>query len=226
MLGYDSTVPVTMEEMLHHVKAVMRANTAALVVADMPFMSYQACETEGMRNAGRFLKETGCTAVKLEGGEEVAPLVAKMTKAGIPVVGHIGLTPQSVNQFGGFKVQGKDVEAAKQLIRDAKALEAAGAFCIVLECVPAALAAKVTSELKIAATIGIGGGNGCDGQVLVCNDLLGVTDGFTPKFVKKYADLHSIITGAFAEYVKEVKDRSYPSEQYSFAIDEAVLKEL
>ena len=169
MLGYNSTVPVTMDEMIHHTKAVMRGNSTALVVGDMPFMSYQASDIDAMYNAARFLKETGCTAVKLEGGAEVAPLVKKLTTAGIPVCAHIGLTPQSVNQLGGFKVQGKDIEAAQKMIEDAKALEAAGAFACVLECVPAKLAAKVTAELKTMATIGIGAGNGCDGQVLVCN---------------------------------------------------------
>ncbi|MDR3072499.1 MAG: 3-methyl-2-oxobutanoate hydroxymethyltransferase [Clostridiales Family XIII bacterium] len=226
MLGYPSTVPVTMDEMIHHTKAVARAQTRALVVGDMPFMSYQAEEAEGMRNAGRLMKEGGCTAVKLEGGEEVAPLVKKMVSSGIPVCGHIGLTPQSVHVMGGFKVQGKDLEAAKKLIRDAKALEAAGAFAIVFECVPSVLAKKLTAELTTVATIGIGGGNGCDGQVLVCNDLLGFSDGFCPKFVKKYADLHSEIVGAFKSYVTDVKSRSFPDEARSFGMDEEVLSKL
>jgi len=226
MLGYPSTVPVTMDEMIHHTKAVMRANPRALVVGDMPFMSYQADEAEGLRNAGRFLKETGCGAVKLEGGAEIAPLVKKMVTAGIPVCGHIGLTPQSVNTMGGFKVQGRDVAAARKLLADARALEEAGCFAIVLECVPAALAARVTKELATAVSIGIGGGNGCDGQVLVCNDLLGISDGFTPKFVKKYANLHGQIVDAFRAYSIEVKSRAYPDEEHSFSIDESVLKEL
>lgn len=226
MLGYNSTVPVTMEEMLHHTKAVMRAQGNALVVGDMPFMSYQASIVDGIYNAARFLKETGCTAVKLEGGAEVCELVRKLVSAGIPVVGHIGLTPQSVNQMGGFKVQGKDVVAAQKLLDDAKALEAAGAFAIVLECVPAALAAKVTASLKEAATIGIGAGNGCDGQVLVCNDLLGVSDGFCPKFVKKYSDLHSEIVGAVKTYVGEVKARTFPAPEHTFKIDDDVLEKL
>ncbi|WP_177562317.1 3-methyl-2-oxobutanoate hydroxymethyltransferase [uncultured Phascolarctobacterium sp.] len=226
MLGYNSTVPVTMEEMIHHTKAVMRANGAAMVVADMPFMSYQASLADGMYNAARLLKEGGCAAVKLEGGSEICELVAKLVTAGIPVVGHIGLTPQSVNQMGGFKVQGKDVAAAQKLLDDAKALEAAGAFAIVMECVPAALAAKVTAELKTAATIGIGAGSGCDGQVLVCNDLLGFSEGFCPKFAKKYADLHGAIVGAVQEYIREVKERSFPAPEHTFKIDDEVLEKL
>ena len=226
MLGYNSTVPVTMDEMIHHTKAVMRGNKTALVVGDMPFMSYQASITDGMYNAARFLKETGCTAVKLEGGSEVCELVQKLTTAGIPVVAHIGLTPQSVNQLGGFKVQGKDVGAAQKLIDDAKALEAAGAFACVLECVPAALASKITKELTTMATIGIGAGNGCDGQVLVCNDLLGVSNGFCPKFVKKYADLHSITVNAVKSYINEVKDRSFPAPEHTFKIEDSVLEKL
>ena len=226
VLGYNSTVPVTMDEMIHHTKAVMRGNSTALVVGDMPFMSYQASEIDAMYNAARFLKETGCTAVKLEGGAEVAPLVKKLTTAGIPVCAHIGLTPQSVNQLGGFKVQGKDIEAAQKMIEDAKALEAAGAFACVLECVPAKLAAKVTAELKTMATIGIGAGNGCDGQVLVCNDLLGVSTGFCPKFVKKYANLHDITVEAVKACIAECKDRSFPAEEHTFKIDDSVLDKL
>lgn len=226
VLGYKSTVPVTMEEMLHHTKAVMRGNSRALVVGDMPFMSYQASIADAMYNAARFLKETGCTAVKLEGGSEVCPIVEKLTKAGIPVVGHIGLTPQSVNQLGGFKVQGKDVEAAQKLIDDAKALEAAGAFAIVLECVPAALAAKITKELKTAATIGIGAGKDCDGQVLVCNDLLGVSAGFCPKFVKKYANVHDTTITAVQNYINDVKTRAFPAAEHTFKIDDSVLEKL
>ena len=183
MLGYGSTVPVTMEEMLHHTKAVMRACGLALVVADMPFMSYQASIADGLYNAARFLKETGCTAVKLEGGSEICELVQKMVAAGIPVVGHIGLTP-------------------------------------------AALAAKVTAELKTAATIGIGAGNSCDGQVLVCNDLLGFSDGFCPKFAKKYSDLHGSIVSAVQQYIREVKERSFPAPEHTFKIDDEVLEKL
>ena len=225
MLGYSSTIPVTMDAMIHHTQAVVRGTKYALVVGDMPFMSYQASEAEGLMNAGRFLKEGGCAAIKLEGGSEVCPLVKKMGTAGIPVMGHIGLTPQSVNQFGGFKVQGKDVAAAQKLLDDAKALEAAGAFSIVLECVPAALAAKVSEVISIP-TIGIGAGNGCDGQVLVCNDLLGVRNGFTPKFVKKYRDLHQEIVGAVSEYISDVRDRSFPAPEHTFKIDDEVLEKL
>ncbi len=226
MLGYSSTVPVTMDEMIHHTKAVMRGNSTALVVGDMPFMSYQASIVDGMYNAARFLKETGCTAVKLEGGAEVAPLVEKLTTAGIPVCAHIGLTPQSVNQLGGFKVQGKDIAAAQKMIDDAKALEAAGAFACVLECVPAALAEKVTKELTVMATIGIGAGSGCDGQVLVCNDLLGVSSGFCPKFVRKYADLHTATVEAVKGYIADVKSRAFPAPEHTFKIDESVLEKL
>lgn len=226
MLGYNSTVPVTMDEMIHHTKAVMRGNSTALVVGDMPFMSYQASVTDGMYNAARFLKETGCTAVKLEGGAEVCELVKKLTTAGIPVCGHIGLTPQSVNMLGGYKVQGKSVEAAQKMVEDAKALEAAGCFALVLECVPTKLAGLITRELKTCATIGIGAGNETDGQVLVCNDLLGTTDGYTAKFVKKYADVHTITVNAFKQYCEEVKARSFPDEAHSFKIDDSVMEKL
>lgn len=228
VLGYNSTVPVTMDEMIHHTKAVMRAaqGSGTMVVGDMPFMSYQASVVDGMYNAARFLKETGCAAVKLEGGAEVCELVQKLTQAGIPVVGHIGLTPQSVNQLGGFKVQGKSTEAAQKLLDDARSLEQAGAFAIVLECVPEALAAKVTESLKTAATIGIGAGKYCDGQVLVCNDLLGYTDGFCPKFVKRYADLHSEMAAAFKAYAADVKARSFPAAEHTFKIDDEVLEKL
>ena len=225
MLGYSSTIPVTMDAMIHHTQAVVRGTKYALVVGDMPFMSYQASEAAGLQNAGRFLKEGGCAAIKFEGGSEICPLVKKMVTAGIPVMGHIGLTPQSVNQFGGFKVQGKDIAAAQKLIDDAKALEAAGAFSIVLECVPAALAAKVSEMISIP-TIGIGAGNGCGGQVLVCNDLLGFSNGFTPKFAKKYRDLHQEIVGAVSEYISDVRDRSFPAPEHTFKIDDEVLEKL
>ena len=226
VLGYNSTVPVTMDEMIHHTKAVMRGAQGALVVGDMPFMSYQASMVDGMYNAARFLKETGCAAVKLEGGSEVCELVHKLTQAGIPVVGHIGLTPQSVNQLGGFKVQGKSAEAAQKLLDDARSLEQAGAFSIVLECVPELLAKKVTESLPTAATIGIGAGKYCDGQVLVCNDLLGFTDGFCPKFVKRYADVHGEIVNAVKDYITDVKARSFPAAEHTFKIDDDVLDKL
>lgn len=226
VLGYNSTIPVTMDDMIHHTKAVMRGNNTALVIGDMPFMSYQADIKDAIYNAGRFLKETGCTAVKLESGSEVAPLVKRLVEAGIPVCAHIGLTPQSVNQLGGYKVQGKEVAAAQKLVDDAKALEEAGAFACVLECVPAALAAKITKELHTMATIGIGAGNECDGQVLVCNDLLGVSTGFTPKFVKKYANLHDETVNAVKAYIADVKARRFPAEEHTFKIDDSVLEKL
>lgn len=226
VLGYNSTIPVTMDDMIHHTKAVMRGNNTALVIGDMPFMSYQADIKDAIYNAGRFLKETGCTAVKLEGGSEIAPLVKRLVEAGIPVCAHIGLTPQSVNQLGGYKVQGKEVAAAQKLVDDAKALEEAGAFACVLECVPAALAAKITKELHTMATIGIGAGNECDGQVLVCNDLLGVSTGFTPKFVKKYANLHDETVNAVKAYIADVKARRFPAEEHTFKIDDSVLEKL
>ncbi len=226
IMGYNSTVPVTMDEMIHHTKAVMNAHPAAMVVGDMPFMSYQASIVDAMYNAARFLKETGCACVKLEGGAEVAPLVQKLVSAGIPVCAHIGLTPQSVNQLGGYKIQGKDIATAQKLIDDAKALEAAGAFACVLECVPGPLAAKITAELKTMATIGIGAGNGCDGQVLVCNDLLGVSNGFCPKFAKKYANLHDTVVEAVGNYIAETKSRAFPAPEHTFKMDEEVLEKL
>lgn len=225
MLGYDSTLPVTMEEILHHTRAVCRGASRALIVADMPFMSYQISVEDALRNAGRILKETAAQAVKLEGGKEVTATVKAMTSAGIPVVGHLGLTPQSVHQLGGFKVQGKDVAAAQQLIDDARGLEAAGAFAVVLECVPAPLAAKVTQALSIP-TIGIGAGNGCDGQVLVIHDVLGLLPGFKPKFVKPYRTLHTEITAAVQEYVADVKSRQFPGPEHSFTLADEVLEKL
>lgn len=226
VMGYDSTIPVTMEDMIHHTKCVMRANPKAMVIGDMPFMSYQTSIEDGLRNAGRLMKEGGCAGIKLEGGASVIPLVKKLVEAGIPVVAHIGLTPQSVNAFGGFKVQGKSLEAAKQMIQDAKDLEAAGAFACVLECVPEQLAKKVTEACTTMATIGIGAGKYCDGQVLVCNDLLGVSNGFTPKFVKKYANLHDITVNAVKEYIDECKNRTFPAPEHTFKIDDSVLEKL
>lgn len=225
VLGYSSTLPVTMDDIIHHSKAVVRGASRALVVADMPFMSYQASIEQGISNAGRLMKEGGANAVKLEGGLEICPLVEKLVVSGIPVMGHIGLTPQSVNQLGGFKVQGKNLAAAQKLIEDAKALAAAGAFAVVLECIPDKLAAKITAELDIP-TIGIGAGNGCDGQVLVCNDFLGMNSGFTPKFVKKYRLLHEEISQAAQEYIKDVKTRTFPAPEHVFSINEEVLEKL
>lgn len=226
ILGYSSTIPVTMDDMVHHTAAVMRGNDRCMVVGDMPFMSYQADVAEAVRNGGRLLKEGGCAAVKLEGGREAAPVVKKMVEAGIPVCGHIGLTPQSVNTLGGFKVQGKEAATAKKIMEDALALEAAGAFAIVLECVPAPLAEKVTESLTRAATIGIGAGSGCDGQVLVCNDLLGFSTGFCPKFVKKYANVHDVILQAMKDYKTEVEAGTFPAAEHTFTISEEVMEKL
>lgn len=220
VLGYSSTLPVTMEEMLHHCKAVARGASAALLVGDMPFMSYQVSVPEAVRNAGRFLQEAGMEAVKLEGGRERAEAVRQITAAGIPVMGHLGLTPQSVAQFGGFVPQGKTAAAAQRLIEDAQILQEAGCFSIVLESVPAQLAELISQQLAIP-TIGIGAGVGCDGQVLVIHDLLGLYDRFTPKFVKQYRILHRDIVGALAEYKAEVEARAFPAAEHSIYMDEA-----
>ena len=215
MLGYESTVPVTMEEMLHHAKAVKRGTKDALVVGDMPYLSYHTDARDAIRNGGRFLKEALSDAVKIEGGEEVADKVQAMTRAGIPVMGHIGLTPQTASHLGGFKVQGKDLDSAKRLIQDAKAIEQAGAFAIVIECVPAPISELITSSVSIP-TIGIGAGPGCDGQVLVTHDLLGMFERFTPSFVKQYAHLSPIIKEAVLNFKKEVKEGRFPDQAHSF----------
>lgn len=215
VLGYDSTLPVTMSDMLHHTKAVSRGAENAMVVADLPFMSYQCSVEQAVRNAGRFLQEAGAHGVKLEGGREVAESVRRMTSSGIPVVGHLGLTPQYVQQFGGFKVQGKDDATARKIMEDAKIIEEAGAFSIVLECVPAPLAQRITDSLTIP-TIGIGAGVGCDGQVLVINDMLGMYERFLPKFVKKYANLNESIRVAVRQYIEEVKAGTFPDKEHSF----------
>jgi 3-methyl-2-oxobutanoate hydroxymethyltransferase len=225
VLGYDSTLPVTMEDMIHHTKAVVRGAKNSMVVADMPFLSYHISQEESVRNAGRLIQEGGAHAVKLEGGQERVDTVKAIIDAQIPVVAHIGLTPQSVNQFGGFKVQGKDLETANKLIADAKALEAAGAFCVVLECVPAMLAKRITEEVGIP-TIGIGAGQYCDGQVLVINDMLGMFTGHIPKFVKKFANLQPLIIEALTAYKNEVETGTFPSEEYAFAISDEVLDKL
>lgn len=225
MLGYENTLAVTVEDMIHHGKAVCRGAKNTFVVVDMPFMSYQTSVTDAVRNAGRIMKETNCQAVKLEGGAVYADRIKAIVEAGIPVVAHIGLTPQSVNMLGGYKVQGKTVEAAQHLIDDAKAVAEAGAFAITLECVPAALAQKVTESVP-ALTIGIGAGNGCDGQVLVYQDMLGYTDGFTPKFVKKYANLHEVMLEAFKQYKAECENRTFPTPINTFKISEEVLEKL
>lgn len=225
MLGYENTLAVTVDDMIHHGKAVCRGAQQAFVVIDMPFMSYQPSVEEAVRNAGRIMKETNCQAVKLEGGEEYADRIKAITQAGIPVVAHIGLTPQSVNAMGGYKVQGKSLEQARKLLKDAKAVEAAGAFAITLECVPAALAMLITEQSK-ALTIGIGAGNACDGQVLVYQDMLGFTDGFTPKFVKKYADVHSVMLEAFKQYKADCEQRTFPAESQTYDVDESIIEQL
>ena len=215
VLGHDSTLPVTMEQMLHHTAAVVRGVSDAFVIGDMPFMSYQGSLDEGMQNAGRFLKEAGANAVKLEGGGRTTELVHRMTESGIPVMGHLGLTPQSVNQLGGYRVQGRTEEAALKILRDAKDLEAAGVFSLVLEAVPEAVALEVTESLHVP-TIGIGAGPACDGQVLVFHDFLGITSGTGPKFVKRYASLGEEITKAAKQFAAEVKNGDYPGPEHSY----------
>jgi len=215
MLGYDSTVPVTLDEMIHHTRAVVRGAPNALVVGDMPFGTYQAGPEQALASATRFLKETGCNAVKLEGGGRTIDSTRLLVDSGIPVMAHLGLTPQSVNQFGGFKVQGRSDEARAQILADALALQDAGAFSLVLECVPADLAAEVTNALDIP-TIGIGAGADTDGQVLVWHDLLGLTSGHLPRFVKQYVDLRSQITDAVKSYAHEVSDASFPADEHTY----------
>ena len=225
MLGYENTLAVTVEDMIHHGKAVCRGAKQAFVVIDMPFMSYQTSVEDAVRNAGRIMKETNCQAVKLEGGVEYADRIKAIVEAGIPVVAHIGLTPQSVNAMGGYRVQGKSLEQAQKLLADAKAVEEAGAFAITLECVPEALAKMITEQTS-ALTIGIGAGKYCDGQVLVYQDMLGYNDGFIPKFVKQYANLHSIMLQAFKEYKQDCELRTFPENSRTYSIKEEVLEEL
>ena len=219
VLGYENTLPVTMEDMLHHSKAVARGSKYALLIGDMPFMSYQASTEDAVRNAGRFLKEAGMDAIKLEGGRERLDAIGAILRAGIPVMGHLGLTPQSVNQLGGFRPQGKTAVAAKRLVEDAVLLEEAGCFGLVLESVPARLAELISKKLAIP-TIGIGAGAGCDGQVLVTHDMLGLFERFTPRFVKKYADFHGEMQHAFAEYISDVQERSFPTVNHSVEMDD------
>ena len=225
VLGYESTIPVTMEEMLHHTKAVVRGTQRALIVGDMPFMTYHIRAGDALSNAARFIQEGGAQAVKLEGGERMAETVRQLVECGIPVMGHIGLTPQSIHQLGGFKVQGKTPEAATQLLKDAIALEQAGAFAIVLESVPAPLAKIITQKLGIP-TIGIGAGPWCDGQVQVVSDLLGLFTDFVPKHAKQYAKLADIIGAAVRDYISEVKAGAFPTEKESYTLDESILAEL
>jgi 3-methyl-2-oxobutanoate hydroxymethyltransferase len=229
VLGYDNTLPVTMEEMLHHCRAVSRGAKMALLVGDMPFMSYQVSVEEAVRNAGRFLQQGNMDAVKLEGGRERADAIRMITGAGIPVMGHLGLTPQSVHQLGGFRAQGKTAIAAKRLLEDALLLEEAGCFSIVLESVPARLAELVSQRVHIP-TIGIGAGVGCDGQVLVTHDLLGLFDRFTPKFVRKYANFHAEMQRAFSEYIEDVQTKAFPAAEHTVDMAEeewqALLKDI
>lgn len=225
VLGYESTIPVTVDDMIHHAKAVCRGTKNAMVVVDMPFMSYQISVVDALRNAGRIMKESGAQAVKVEGGKEIIEVVRAMVSAGIPVVGHLGLTPQSIHQLGGFKVQGKDMETAQKMMDDAKLLANAGVCALVLECVPEKLAKKITEAIHVP-TIGIGAGCVCDGQVLVVNDMLGMYSDFTPKFVKKFADLSKLMQEAILEYKQEVTKREFPAKEHTFAMSDDVLEKL
>lgn len=217
MLGYESTVPVTMDEMIHHCKAVSRGAKNSFIIGDMPFMSYQVSVEDAIHNAGRFIKEAGCESVKLEGGSEMAHVVKAIVDMGIPVCGHIGLTPQTATKLSGYKVQGKDAEGAKELLQSAKDLEEAGAFIIVMECIPDILASRITKELNIP-TIGIGAGKDCDGQVLVYHDLVGLFERFTPKFVKQYVNLSSQIKDALVQFKKDVETGTFPGPEHSFVM--------
>ena len=225
VLGYDSTVPVTMDEMIHHAKAARRGTKYALLIGDMPFLSYQVTTEEAVRNAGRFMKEAGCDAVKLEGGDEVVEVTKAIVGAGIPVLGHLGLTPQTVSKLGGYKVQGKDAAAARRIVEQATRLEAAGCFAIVLECVPDQVGKLVSQKLSIP-TISCGGGPYCDGQVLVTNDMVGLFDRFVPKFVKQYITLAPMMLEAFTKYRQEVEAGKFPTAEYSFVIQEEELRKL
>jgi 3-methyl-2-oxobutanoate hydroxymethyltransferase len=225
MLGYESTIPVTMEEMIHHTKAVVRGARKALIIGDMPFMSYHISVSDALHNAARFIQEGGAQTVKLEGGEVVAEKVRRLVDCGIPVMGHIGLTPQSIHQLGGFKVQGKAMEEAKKLLNDARILEEAGAFAIVLECTPAPLSKLITQKLVIP-TIGIGAGPDCDGQVQVISDLLGLYTEFVPKHAKQYARLAGEIKAAVSSYMSEVKSLSFPTKEQSYTMDKSLIKQL
>ncbi len=225
VLGYDDTLSVTMEDMIHHSSAVARGAKNALVITDMPFMSYQTSVYDAVVNAGRLVKEGGAQAVKLEGGIEFCDHIKAIVKASIPVCAHIGLTPQSVNAFGGFKVQGKGKEEAQRLLDEARAVEEAGAFAVVLECVPAKLAKKISESISIP-TIGIGAGAGCDGQVLVYQDMLAMYSDFKPKFVKQYAQIGSVMKDAFRQYIDDVKSGAFPSEEHTFKIDDDIIENL
>ncbi|SDB19363.1 3-methyl-2-oxobutanoate hydroxymethyltransferase [Eubacterium oxidoreducens] len=225
MLGYEDTLSVTMEDMIHHTAAVSRGAKNAFVLADMPFMSYQTSSYDAVVNAGRLMKEGRANGVKLEGGATVVEQIKAIVAAQIPVCAHVGLTPQSVNAFGGFKVQGKSIEKAQQILDDARRVEEAGASMVVLEGIPALLADKISKELTIP-TIGIGASNGCDGQVLVYQDMLGMFSDFTPKFVRKFADCGSVMKEAFAGYISEVQNGNFPAKEHTYAIDEEVIAQL
>lgn len=225
ILGYADTTAVTMEDMIHHGAAVARGAKEALVVVDMPFMSYQTSPYDALVNAGRLVKEGGAAAVKLEGGTEVCEAIKAITNAGIPVMAHLGLTPQSVNAFGGYKVQCKDELSARKLISNALAVQNAGAFAVVLECIPAKLASLVTKNLDIP-TIGIGAGGDCDGQVLVYQDMLGMFSDYTPKFAKKFADVGKVMKSAFSKYIEETKSSAFPSEEHGYKISDEIIEKL
>lgn len=225
ILGYEDTISVTVDDMIHHSAAVARGAKNALVVTDMPFMSYQASVYDAVINAGRIMKEGRAGAVKLEGGKEVCPQIEAIVKAGIPVCAHLGLTPQSVNAFGGYKIQGRTEAAARKLVEDAKAVEAAGAFAVVLECVPAKLAKLITQSISIP-TIGIGAGADCDGQVLVNQDMLGMFSDYVPKFVKQYAHVGDIIKDAVSKYIEEINTGVFPAEEHTYKIDDGIIEKL
>ncbi len=225
ILGYEDTISVTMDDMIHHGAAVARGAKNALVIIDMPFMSYQTSVYDAVVNAGRLMKEGRAGAVKLEGGTEVCPQIRAIVDAGIPVCAHLGLTPQSINAFGGFKVQGKTEKAAKKLLEDALEIQKAGAFAVVLEGIPKKLADLVTEKLTIP-TIGIGAGNGCDGQVLVYQDMLGMFSDFTPKFVKRYADIGEVMKDAFRQYIEEIQSGVFPAEEHQYKIDDDIIEKL
>lgn len=225
VLGYESTIPVTIDEMIHHTKTVVRGTKRAMVIGDMPFMTYHVTMEDALRNAARFIQEAGAQAVKLEGGVTVAEKIRSIVNCGIPVMGHIGLTPQSINQFGGYKVQGRSPEAAARLLEDAQAVEEAGAFAVVLETVPTPLATLITQRIGIP-TIGIGAGPGCDGQVQVINDILGSFTDFVPKHAKQYAQVADIVRNAVTEYYGEVTAGAFPTDQQSFSMDESLLADL
>lgn len=225
VLGYESTIPVTMEDIIHHTKMVARGNKNSLIVADLPFMTYQLEPSQALRNAARLLQEGGAHTVKLEGGENIAPTIRRIVDCDIPVMAHIGVTPQSVNAFGGYRVRGRSVEQARQIVRDALAVEAAGAYAVVLELVPAPLATLITERLTIP-TIGIGAGSGCDGQVQVLHDMLGLFTDFVPRHARRYANLSQVISEAFTQFANDVRDGSFPAAAESFTLDARILEEL